>query len=241
MTRWHRLNAYVDGELAPEEADVLRAEAAQDPDLEARIATLSRLKVGVVQARATAQRPATVAGRLLRRVALTAAAAGAVAIAVLCVQRVPPQDPMAAAVALYRHWPAPDDAALPRDPPGAPLRVMAPPDLGPAHLRIVFAAATGGPEGMLFGYEGIHGCRVALWVARAENPSAGGALAAPSDVQVVRWSSGRKSFALLARGMDETRLERLAAAVERLTRERDPGGARIALGESAEGGRPCAG
>lgn len=54
---WERLNAYVDGELAPADAAAVASAVAQDPGLARRVATLARLKANVTGLPRQGRRP----------------------------------------------------------------------------------------------------------------------------------------------------------------------------------------
>lgn len=240
---WEAINAYVDGELSPEEAEAMAERAAQDPELRARIATLSRLKSATAQA-LHERRPA----RAARSSRLVWGALGVVTALSLTVM-----GPMTGSftfgdgerpVELYRSWLAGTEPA------GVPVSSHvevaawhgAPPDLGAAHLELVRAIPDErSGRGFLLGYQGPHGCRVGLWIGRSADMPRQGADRRENGIRIVGWEVDETGFLLLTHGMDDARLAALSDALERLTHRADPGQVRIALGQSAERGAPCAG
>lgn len=242
--RWETINAYVDGELPPEEAEAVAEHAMRDPALRARIATLSRLKAATPEALHHAT-PAPTFVPLPWGVRV-AVALGAVLLLIVAGSMLDPfksQDRIEIATGVYRTWLAgTEPASMPL--PG-PIEVGtwrgSPPDLRAAHLRLVFVVPEkNAGQGVLLGYEGPHGCRVGLWIGRFASPSAS-PRRTRGDIQMVQWDAGGADFLLLAHGMDPSRLMRLAEAAEQLTRQRDPDELRIALEQSARLGPPCAG
>ena len=241
---WDAINAYVDGELSPEEAKAIAERAAQDPVLRARIATLSRLKDTTARALRSAEPLPTSAPS--PRAAWGMAAAGAALFLLatgLMVDLSKPPDQVETGIEVYRSW------LVGAAPAGAPqpgtIEVGtwqgSPPDLRAAHLRLVLMVPKkDSGQGVLLGYEGPHGCRVGLWISRSANV-AGEPHGTGGDIQTVLWEVDGTGFVLLAHGMDKARLATLAGAVEHLTRERDPDQVRVALGHSAELGPPCTG
>lgn len=243
--RWETLNAYVDGELAPDERRAVTDAARADPAVAARLATLARLK-GTARV-ALAHQP-----RRSRPIAWRGGLGWASAAAVLAcglallVARAPDAstDP---AVAAFEAWsgtapgPAGAVAAVPAaiDPPAidSPATASLAPDLGGAGLTLVGRIAT--RHGRMTAYVGMHGCRLALWEAASEVDAERAETG--SGVRVVRWAVGGRRFAVLSRGMDAGRFARIAAAIEAFTRARDPDRLRVALGATGADGRPCTG
>lgn len=243
--RWETINAYVDGELSPEEARAIAMRAVQDPTLRARIATFSRLKKTTAEA-VRSPEPTPAGAPRSYRSAWATIAVGAALLLMLAGALIVPRtsrDRMDSGAMAYRNWLAgAEPASLPR--PG-PLEIGtwqgSPPDLKAAHLRLVLMVPGKDPNReLLLGYQGPHGCRVGLWISRsaaaAEVPHV-----ADEDIQTVRWTIGGTDFLLLTHGMDNVRLAVLADAVEHLIRDRDQGQVQVALSQSAEIGRPCRG
>ncbi|MCI4681012.1 hypothetical protein K9U33_20675, partial [Rhodoblastus acidophilus] len=117
--RWETLNAYVDGELDPQDRRAVAETLARDPVLAARVATLTRLKQGVkqeVKAAAVPPRRAPIA-----RASLGWACAAALVVLVgagwLALSSRPPADPARAA---FTAWGAAGSPANDVRPAGGP-------------------------------------------------------------------------------------------------------------------------
>ncbi|MEZ5830812.1 MAG: anti-sigma factor [Dongiaceae bacterium] len=255
---WERLNAYVDRELAPAEAAEVAAAIARDPDLAARAATLSGLKAGVAGADLLADAapppapvPRNPAGARMAVIAAIVVFA-LIAAGALWHWLAPAaaEDAwLADAVAGYESWLA-ADAGQPGD---ARIRLSVQeqqaeqvPDLSAAKLTLVHVslAPAGEGSGLFLGYEGIHGCRLGLWIgatdaALNDQPAAisSGALTGYA------WRVDKASYALLSRGMDMERLKLFAQAVSRIThqQQRLDDAARVALSMTTGVGAPCHG
>jgi hypothetical protein len=94
-------------------------------------------------------------------------------------------------------------------------------DLSDADLKLVYAATlppVAGSEAMFLGYRGPHGCLVGLWIGAPQN-SIGSAPETfdTGDIRVRAWHDHVTGYALLSKGMDPARIDRLAEAVTRLT------------------------
>lgn len=257
---WDQLSAYVDGELAAQEAAAVAAAIAADSDLAAQVATLTRLKAKAAEAATAwdtaipAQLPAA-GWRILHRVriwrpALAAASLALVIALAAAAFMMPSQDQQAGtlqvALDLHRSWiSAP--AATPRADNVAAAAALADiPDLTAAGLVLSHVAIpdvqAGRRPGVLFGFRGPRGCRVSLWVSDA-----------PGDVTAVPtrqefgglvgfvWRVQHKGYVLLTRDMDPQRFATLASAVARITREqfRVDDFTRMALRQSADPAFPC--
>jgi anti-sigma factor RsiW len=251
---WQTLNAYVDGELAPAEAAAVAAALAREPELAARVASLSRLKAWSSGLAPDSVPPPAfqppVPARAPRPLALAAGAAAlllALAVAWFWPFTAPPAEAwLDKAVSAHLAWleqPA-DRGGAPIDAALEPSLTEGIPDLTEAHLTLVYvklAPGSGAGHGLQLGYRGIHGCRVSLWIAEAvagmgETPAA----LARQGVAGYGWRVGATGFALLARGMDPDRLRLLAEVVARLTREAPDEETRIALQQTTVVGAPCA-
>jgi hypothetical protein len=239
---WEKTNAFVDGELTPEQTEGIRLQAEHDPVLRAKIATLRRL-------RSVAMESATIdaAGIDRRTFGLSLSfgllgCAVLVFISLLAVAGVEPTAGPRTAVTVFEDWVARQADAPPIA--ATPIEVAswagAPPDLGAAHLELVFMASPGTPsDGVVLGYRGRHGCRVGLFIGPtdiADEAISGGR---DDRLQIQRWSYGRTAFALFGRGMNEPRFAALADVVQSLTREHDPERMRVALGQVSLIGHPC--
>jgi hypothetical protein len=118
-------------------------------------------------------------------------------------------------------------------------------DLSDADLKLVYAATmppVAGSEAMFLGYRGPHGCMVGLWIGAPQN----GIGSAPEtfdagDIRVRAWHDQVTGYALLSKGMDPARIDRLAEAVARLTDPRQivDDSIRTALREVTRTGVAC--
>lgn len=229
---WEALNAYVDGELAPAAAADVAAAIALDPDVAARVASLSRLRA------TTRNLPQDVSTQGLRlpgrkqafsvRFAALAASlvvVGGIGAAIWSFSWAPEDGgPLLAAVDAHHAWLA--DAKPAQDSrlqvAMANASATALPDLAPASLTLVYlsldpAIRKGG--GVLAGYVGPNGCRVGLWIAPHHGPAHPQPVADDRDgLMIRRWSGAGADYALLGRDIDSLRLDRIAALVAKLIR-----------------------
>ena len=231
---WDVLNAYVDGELDRAMSARVAAAAAQDTTLATRIATLSKLKASTpgpdILAHQIPPLPAVTKRRHLASWRTYAIAAGLILILAAGIltqgRRTPNADGvwLTGALAAQRQWinSASQDAS--RDRPvvtiGAAMAARAL-DLSDADLKLVYAATlppVAGSEAMFLGYRGPHGCLVGLWIGAPQN-SIGSAPETfdTGDIRVRAWHDHVTGYALLSKGMDPARIDRLAEAVTRLT------------------------
>lgn len=258
---WTDLNAYVDGELAPDAAAEIAAAIAADGAVAARVAVLARLKAATGEALAAdpselpairlarpAPRPGFLRIRRWRRVAAGIALAGAIGVAGWSLARGP--DATAAWVAAvedrHRSWLAADPSPAPVD-DGAVTLAEAPggtgrvPDLGFAKLSVahLVVEASGRQPGLYVGYVGTNGCRLGLWIGPAPDGLAAGLTERrDGDLLGFTWRIGETGYAVMAQGMDPRRLTAIAAHLERSLRAASA--IRIAgLGGATEA--PCTG
>ncbi|MCS3730933.1 anti-sigma factor family protein [Bradyrhizobium betae] len=255
---WDLLNAYVDGELDRFMSAKVAAAVAQDATLAARVATLSKLKAGVHQLEFSAGQlpplPIGLQGRRFAAWRIYAAAASLVAVlaAGLLIHSHPAPKAAQAwldgALAAQQQWLAsasrnnPDDRTIVTIDAAAAARPL---DLSDAQLKLVYVAqmpSSIGGETAFLGYRGPHGCMVGFWIG---TPPAGLESAPKSldagDFRVRAWRDRVAGYALIAKGMDPTRIDRLAEAVARLV---DPGqivddGIRTALRNVTRTGTAC--
>jgi anti-sigma factor RsiW len=254
---WERLNAYVDGELPPDEAATIAEAVARDPALARQVAALSALKAGVNDAAPPYPgrlqlRPGP-PRRLRRRVAVLAVAA--LLLVLLGVggwlaelHRAPPGIELAGE--LHREW----VSARSQTPPGTAattlqvgleaLRFAYVPDLTQVALEFdgVRRIEARGSRGLHVGYLGPKGCAVSLVVferpGSREQPLTS---LASGPLRAWSWTTGGASFFLLAPTMDPTRLASIAKVVQRLTRARLPldNEAVLALDQGRSNAAPC--
>ncbi|WP_377845328.1 anti-sigma factor family protein [Bosea sp. UC22_33] len=256
LLSWATLNAYVDGELEPDQAAKVAAALADDREAAAQVATLTKLRATVKAASPLPEAPPFVLPQARPRVARRLPWAAAACIALLIGaaslgigQRQAPDSSLSAAIAAHQSW-------LAQSPAGTPPRLGvelagaeagALPDLTLASLRLVHLSldpAGRGGGGMLAGYVGPNGCRVGLWIAPVEAALPPQPAVRDRDGLLVRaWRGERASYALLGRGIDSARLDGIAALVARITRD-EPGVPReqvAALAEARSVGPACIG
>ncbi len=230
---WGILNAYVDGELDLITSAQVAAAAAQDARLAARIATLSKLKASTIALENPVSQvpPLPYGFRQHRRASwrvygIAAGLALFIAIGLLAwlyLGSRADHDWLDAALTAQRHW---IESASKHDVGGTPIviigvtRAARPLDLSDAELKLVYVAAApplAGSEPMLIGYRGPHGCMVGLWIGL---PQAGvGPVPQQFDTGEIRvraWRDQSTGYALMSKGMNPARIDRLAEAVARL-------------------------
>lgn len=251
---WERLNAYVDGELAPADAAAVAAAVAHDAGLAARIATLARLRAVVTVLPTQPAPPLSLPLRARRpkgNPKWAALAAGFVLAALLVAgasRFIPgtgvPSDGLALAVQAQRQWLASDNPAT-----RLPIALTAGgdglPDLGAASLRLAYLSldpANTGGGGVLAGYIGPQGCRLGLWIGPQQASASAQPIRSDRDgLKISTWALGGKSYALLSRGMDSRRLDEVAEIVAGMPQPQNrPTDAQIARLRSLHAiGEPC--
>jgi anti-sigma factor RsiW len=225
-----KLNALVDGELAPAERAALAARLAEDRDLARAHATLAQLKATLAQS--AEDTPAFVLPTAVRRTArwpfVAAAAALVVAVGFAWLAAEPfradlksvaaPQGPTAITL-----------ASLPAD--------TTVPQLDTAGLKLIGLALDPGKVPLFVAtYRGPHGCRLDLraWPLGAEAPPLAGS-------SRHRWETGGLVYEMVAHGMPEWRFTIIAEAAEQQIRQADPARAERRLREANIGAPPCLG
>jgi anti-sigma factor RsiW len=252
---WERLNAYVDGELAPAEAASVASAVAHDSGLARRVATLAALKANVaglsedtappfaISARGTKTRGSA---RRLAAIAATLALVAGMGSAIWFATSGPRSEDMSDALMAHRPWlaggEAPATAALSVELAGA--RSTALPDLSAASLRLVRLDVKPGlaRNGEVFaGYEGPNGCRVGLWVSPEPSTSAAEPVRSTEDgISIRAWRNGDIGYAMVGVGIDEARLDLIAALAAMSLRNDGPASQQIAaLNDIRTTGRPC--
>ncbi len=252
---WQRLNAYVDGELAPADEAEMAALIAKDRELASMVATLTQLKATTATSLPDAPPIAVPPPRRSARFAALAAASLVVLLgagAGFWWFSTPPLD-AAVQQALVRHeeW-----AANPGAPQGLESgslliglerlgREVEVPDLSDSGLhvaRVKVIERTGGAPGLHVAYVGSRGCRVSLVI---EQSGAGRELRRTrhDGVDVATWAEGTVAYTLLASGMYGPRFDLLTASTEQATRQRrpPPEPVRQALREQRDLSPPCVG
>lgn len=233
-----QLNAYVDGELPPDEHALVAESIARDRELAACVATLSRLKSSLATLAEAPPQPIHVpARRWLPKVAgIAASLVLSIAAIMLLAQvtRTPESDAEAwygRADEAHARW-----ISLPFAAGGREIdanlyltsidRINLPvhaPDLSSARLRLTYLrfheATYNRPAALHLGYTGRHGCRLTLWVS----PSPTGLDSALVEMRTGKtrrfsWRSGEAGYVLLATGMAEARFTMIANKVFEATR-----------------------
>jgi hypothetical protein len=218
-----RLNAFVDGELAPAERAVLAERLATDRDFARAHATLARLKACVSEiaaeepAPARPRKPAS-GGRGRAAMGLAAAALAAAGLAAIWIAA-----PAPPALETPRH--AITLAALPADP------VV--PHLDRAGLTLAGVVVENPGPVVVATYRGPRGCRLDLHAA-----AAGHAFPDPGGTRRHGWTAGPLVYQLVAFGMPEERFRAVAETTERATRGLPDEGP---LREARLASRPCIG
>jgi hypothetical protein len=223
-----RLNALVDGELAPAERAELAARLAVDRDLARAYATLARLKAVIAEEAGAAPEislPSAKRRAWPRMAAAGAGLAAMLAVALfaatdfLSVRESPDEAPTAITLASL-----PAGTAIPRlDTAGLKLVSL---DLNPGHVPIFTAR-----------YRGPHGCRLDLraWPIGVPAPPLAG-------TSRYRWTVGNLTYELVAHGMPARRFNIIAGASELQTRlNADHNRINRRLREARSGAPPCAG
>ena len=252
--RWQQLNAYVDGELDPQARAEIAAAIAQDRELAAAAATLSRLKA-TTGAIASDIPPVDIhppqPSHRRRAVAAVAATVAAAAVAAIYLAATPSLSPnLDAAIRQHAAWVAADPPAA--EPVAAPLlvalarldRPVELPDLRDSGLEIVRIATLEEPgaAGLHVSYLGSRGCRVSLVVTKAE-AAAASLRQTMEGMEIARWTAGDLAYALLASGMPRERFMLIAASAEEAVRNNRPvpPPVREALRRERDTSTPCAG
>lgn len=227
-----KLNALVDGELAPTERAEIAARLAVERDLASAYATLARLKAVTVEA---AEHYPTIALRRPRQVLVrwhAAAIAACIALVVGGVLLVK-QAWLAEELRVTGTAEGPTEITLASLPAGTTI-----PRLDTAGLKLINLAFNPGNVPLFTAaYRGPHGCRLDLrgWPAGADAPPAFGS-------SLHRWVVGTLVYELTAHGMPDWRFRLIADAAEQQTRAgSDPGRIDRRLREADRGTPPCLG
>lgn len=255
------LNAYIDGELSPEDVARIARAIARDAAVAARVATLTRLK-STMSGLADQPHGAISLPRPRWSVGLVALAASfglLIAVSATLLSGITPinnPDPAWFDEARSEHkgW-----AVDPADPNAREVeanlfltsieRIALPvqtPDLTSAKLRLTYlqfyeATRTAAPA-MHLGYTGRRGCKVTLWVTSAPETLGRNLTEIRLDkIRGFRWRVGETAYAMFATGMEEHRFTVIAKKVFDSTREHRgfDDGTRMALKNASTGVPPC--
>ncbi len=265
---WQALNAYVDGELTPNEAAEIARRIAQDPATAESAATLSSLKSALLEQSETPAdfvllpREATGTNASLWQAGHTVAAA---AVLVVCMaataiwhwdntrredQALQITSWHQEAAGIHRNWIAkkPDQRPPSLNIP-ATAALSAPkiqiPDLSDSGLTAILLepeAQLGGMSGYRIGYGGTRGCRISFFVLQGD----GGIPAhlikrKQGGPQALAWRHDRAHYLLLAEGMAETRFDLIAQTLQNMTSDWRPLSPEIrtALQQNRQASAPC--
>lgn len=226
-----RLNALVDGELAPVERAEIAARLAVDRELAAAYATLAQIKAAVA---ATAEDCPAIELRRPRWTATRRRAAALAACAVLVI-----------GVGLFTapDWFARDGAPATAEGPTAITLASLPagttiPRLDTAGLKLIGLVLNPGSVPLFTAsYRGPHGCRLDLraWPVGADAPAVSGS-------SLRHWVVGDLVYELAAHGMPAWRFAVIADGAEQQTRVgADPERVDRRLREANRGAPPCLG
>lgn len=255
------LNAYIDGELSPEDSARVARAIAQDKSLAAQVASLTRVKSAL--SALNDELPRTVAlpdpHRAVRWLGTAAAlglliAAGIVLMITLAVLGRHDDRWYQQAVAEHSNW-AREPALSNAREVDANLflasveRFALPvqtPDLTSAGLRLTYLRYTAPTETLTealhLGYTGRHGCKLTLWVSPAP-PGLSTALIESrfNNLRGFRWRSGETAYALFATGMAEKRFTVIARKVHQATLNHQgfDEKTRVALKNASSTAPPC--
>jgi anti-sigma factor RsiW len=239
---WQTLNAYVDGELPPQEAAAVARAAGLDPAIADRISQLYHLKGCIHDA--VPQAPADLASLIpppaQKRPAMRwlPFAAGAMALAFLLVFALPGEDPqergqeafVASARILHQRWLERDEAPTENTTPAALAaitrfgRVPIVPDLESTGLTIGLVAVFDEPahQVLQIGYRGHNGCHLSMFVV-ADAQLSNATIQGRGDLErSYAWYVGDLGYLLIAQGMDQGRFDLIADKVENATRTNAP-------------------
>jgi anti-sigma factor RsiW len=255
------LNAYVDSELSPQDDARVAQAIAQDPNIAARVATLTRLKSALssLASEVPSARALPVSRRSTGWLGIAASVGLLIAVGAAMLTgltRFGQDDDGWYREALAGHTDWARDPSLPDarevdanlflasvERFGLPVQT---PDLTSASLRLTYlrylAATETAATALHLGYTGRRGCKVTLWVSAA--PEGLGTALSESRVGKLRgfrWRSGETAYALFATGMAERRFTVIANKVYEATREQRgfDDGTRMALKNASSGVPPC--
>jgi anti-sigma factor RsiW len=222
------LNAFVDGELPPEEHAAVAARIAADPSLARAHATLTRLRAGIADYAAGTEPPVlTMPSRRLPRPVIAAAAAVVALLAGVALVQLRTAQPVSSVNASR-------ETVLPVALGSKPMI----PDLSAAGLTLVRVdGGAGRPlDHLVAVYTGPRGCRLELHVRSPGSEP----ISVPQATHRHQWTDGAATYELLAFGMAPKRFAVVAEAAERQTRAL-AGPDQQRLREARKSAPPCVG
>lgn len=258
---WEELNAYVDGELAADDAARVARALADTPSLADDVARLAQMKAAVKDIPPEMPKIELPAPGETRWDRIAAAAVVVAVMTGLVGYALWPfgsreASGLAGPRAVHAAWARASANGQLQAPPAAAFlaasRAFGPgvhvPDLSAARLSIVMIARVAPekdrPGGLHVGYAGTRGCRVSLWVAAAADRAAPPLTHHYGDAgESYEWGADGLLYAMFADGMESERFGVIAQAAYKATQERqelDPV-TRTALRRSRETSPPCAG
>lgn len=225
-----KLNALVDGELAPAERAELAARLAGDRDLARAYAVLAQLKATIGEA---ADAPAPIVLPPRRRLPRGIIAAAACLIVAIGIGILVAGNGLATFGVESETAEGPTAITLASLPAGTNI-----PRLDTAGLKLIGLAIDPGSVPLISAhYRGPHGCRLDLraWPT-------GAAPSAATGTSRQTWTAGRLTYELVAHGMPQWRFAIIAEAAEQQTQlNADPNRVDRRLREANKGAPPCIG
>jgi hypothetical protein len=217
------INAYVDGELAPQEAARVAEEIAADPQLAAMVAKLHAMKSAVSVAFNTQEVIAVAQRKPFFTQSAVRAVAACLLVAVIgggiwySVAQRSSNEVVAAAMLQHDNWVAEYQEA---SSPVIKTSTLVTPDLTPAGLTLAGVQKNvklGTTNGQRYAYVGRRGCKLSLFVSSEGNAFEGLGNLTRSDALIVKWAVANRSFLLVSRKMNPHRFKTIAKALEAAT------------------------
>lgn len=260
---WEELNAYVDGELAAEDAARVALAVADSPELAEDVARLAQIKAIVGTDDSAIPEFVLPAGKRrhwsLAIAATVVVIVGASVLAFLALTGPLADDSavqLTRARIMHQDWAVRTAGAKVDDVPASAyltagrefgFRVHVP-DLSAARLRVVrvapMAAKGDLPAALHVGYAGTRGCRVSLWISPATKAMREAPTLRRDGIRdAYLWRVEGLGYTILASGMDRGRLAVIVQAAYTATRTFRPPQAemRTALRRSRDTSAPCKG
>jgi hypothetical protein len=247
------LNAYVDGELPPDQAARVAQAIADDRELAKEVAALLRLKTATMAAFDREPPALPQAKRKTVRigtavwVASTTLAAVLIAATIGFLTTVPSHTGPDRIIALMNGW-SRDSAPSPRSRPLSRTREAKDKSLatllqGLADLQLTIIRSEEAADGMAFDLLGPSGCRLAVWTGPSSiNLDTVPALQSRLRTRAaVIWQADNAQFLLVSHNTPEQRFAAMAAALQRATQDPSPmdGVALSLVAKARSQGSPC--
>ncbi len=216
------LNAYVNGELEPEEAAVVARRAARDPQVAATLSTLQELRAGVAGlASGLGDPPVRLPAARARRPYRAVTVAGLLCLSLVgvgsLVLRSAPETGAAFVeqlIASHDNWAQPPEAVRPSAAVTPDILSL----MAATGLRLV--ADMQHPEGLRQAvFRGERGCRLSLFELSVTPAQSGGRLMldGSDDLLMAEWQYEAVRYVLMARRMDEVRFATIASSMRAAT------------------------